>query len=281
MLRERVVESLTLQFRGVGECADRSEKNGGHGNSLLRERVSSTFPRAPVLDADRRKSCLIDRFWIYSSLVHRPVLMKTPFIDSDSDALVTHPIGRCHRAQQCRHARSGRAGGSDTTDVARAALAVLRAAGFVRPHSCPGRRAGRLFQDDAVAPLALAARPATPRARRAGHAAAHPAHRGPADDLVAELTAFRGSLADLRLDRGAVRLADGSAGADAAPLRDGSPPRRSNGAAIAPRSAVRRGAVGRGAVDAHRGGGLPVVDGRRTARRCGSGGGGGHADRIG
>lgn len=105
-------------------------------------------------------------------------------------------------------------------DVARAALAVLRAAGFDDlTHARVAEQAGysktTLYAHwpsrlDLLR-LALDALGTLP----------HPQPTGDLrTDLVAELTAFRGSLADLRLDRVLCGLADGSAGADAAPLRD-------------------------------------------------------------
>lgn len=105
-------------------------------------------------------------------------------------------------------------------DVSRAALEVLRSDGFDDvTHARVAERAGysktTLYAHwpsrlDLLR-LALDALGRFPHHRPTGDLRA---------DLVAELTAFRGSLIDLRLDRVLCGLADAGAGADAAPLRD-------------------------------------------------------------
>ncbi|MEH3139405.1 MAG: TetR/AcrR family transcriptional regulator [Mycobacterium kyogaense] len=106
------------------------------------------------------------------------------------------------------------------SDVSRAALEVLRSDGFDElTHARVAERAGysktTLYAHwpsrlDLLR-LALDALGCLPHPRPTGDLRA---------DLVAELTAFRGSLADLRLDRVLCGLADGGAGAGAGPLRD-------------------------------------------------------------
>lgn len=105
-------------------------------------------------------------------------------------------------------------------DVARAALQVLRSDGFDDlTHARVADRAGysktTLYTHwpsrlDLLR-LALDALGRLPHHQPTGHLRA---------DLIAELTAVRGSLADLRLDRVLCGLADGTVGADAALLRD-------------------------------------------------------------